>query len=556
MVMRKVLPVCLVAMALASAVARAADTAVVSPAAAAALVRTPKAPETPRINGARVFGAHPGNPFFFHIPATGVRPITIVAEGLPDGLKLDGATGNITGVATAKGSHPVKLTATNVKGSATAMLNIIIGDTICLTPPMGWNSWNHFHRNVSDKVIRDTADTMAATGLIDHGWTYVNIDDCWEGKRDAEGRIQGNEKFPDLKALGDYVHSKGLKFGIYSSPGPKTCAGFEATYEHEDQDAQSYAQWGVDYVKYDWCSYGQIAKKISADKFAALVPGQADEIRTLMAERNKLEGNRKRTAEQEQQLKEVRGKINSALKVITPEQKSQVDLEILQHPYKQFRESLDKVQRDIVFSYCQYGMGNSWEWAGALGGNCWRTTGDISASWKSMTGIGFAQNGHEKYASPGHWNDPDMLEIGNKGLTPDECYTHMTLWCLLASPLLIGCDMTQMDAVTVDIFSNDEVIGVNQDALGKQGYRVAQQGDSEVWAKPLADGTLAVGLFNRSTQPATVSIRWADLKLQGPQAVRDLWRQKDTGPQESELSCPVAPHSAELFRVGTPHTAP
>ena len=232
----------------------------------------------------------------------------------------------------------------------------------------------------------------------------------------TQGVIQTNEKFPDMKALADYVHSKGLKLGIYSSPGPKTCAGFAASYQNEEQDASTYASWGIDYLKYDWCSYGGIAKDGS------------------LAE--------------------------------------------LQKPYRVMRDALDECGRDIVYSFCQYGMGDVWKWGAEVGGNCWRTTGDINDSWGSMSGIGFGQDGHEKYASPGHWNDPDMLVVGKvgwgpnlhpTGLTPNEQMTHISLWCLLSSPLLIGCDLSDMDQFTLDLLTNDEVLDVNQDPLWQTG---------------------------------------------------------------------------------------
>jgi alpha-galactosidase len=517
-----------------------------------ALVRTPPPPPAPRINGAHVYGERAGKPFFFHVPVTGDRPMTITAEGLPAGIAIDAASGNITGSCAEAGTHRVKLTAANARGTATSGLDIVIGDTICLTPPMGWNSWNHFARRVSDPIIRDTADVMVKTGLIDHGWTYVNIDDCWEGERDAQGRIAGNEKFPDLKGLAGYVHAKGLKFGIYSSPGPKTCAGFVATYQHEDQDAQTYADWGVDYVKYDWCSYGGIANQLKFEKYSALLSDDSATLKMLWDDRTTLEKNRKRSPEDNAKLKEVRGKIDAITSKIDPAKRAAIDLELYKLPYATFGQSLAKANRDILYSFCQYGMGDSWEWAGDLGGNCWRTTGDIKATWKSMSTIGFGQNGHEKYGRLGHWNDPDMLEIGNKGLSPDECYTHMTLWCMLSAPLLIGCDMTKMDPVTAGIFASDEVIAVSQDALGKQGYRLSQDGDTEVWIKPLADGTLAVALFNRGETPAKVKSSLPDLKLDGPQPVRDLWRQKDLAAATEAVSAEVAPHSAELYKVGAP----
>jgi alpha-galactosidase len=557
----------------ANGICRANETADAAPAQTkeqrTAAILTPPPSPAPRINGPHVYGERTGKPFFYAIPVTGDRPITYAAEGLPDGLALDAKTGFITGTTAAAGPHQVKLTATNAKGASSIALDIVIGDQVCLTPPLGWNSWNKFAGAIDDAKVRAAADAMASSGLIDHGWTYINIDDTWEIKpgsddprlsgpaRDAQGKILTNKKFPDMKALGDYVHGKGLKFGIYSSPGPLTCARYEATYQHEDQDAQSYADWGVDYVKYDWCTYGDIAAKLKVDRYAEADSADADEIKTLMPEVDKLSRKRKRTADEDAQLKEDRSKLDPALAKLDPAKKAQIDLDLSQEPYRQFRASLDKVNRDIIFSFCQYGMGNVWEWGADAGGNTWRTTGDISARWQSLSKIGFNQNGHERYAGPGHWNDPDMLEVGNGNLTSDEMYTHMTLWCLLDSPLLIGCDMTQMDPLTTSLFTNDEVLAVNQDELGKQAYRVKQEGnkpdeDREVWMKPMADGTVAVGLFNRGPAAADVAVSWSDLKLSGPQRVRDLWRQKDLGSQDSGWSTSVNSHGAVLIRVGTP----
>jgi alpha-galactosidase len=546
--MKRFIPLLIITAVFAAAVADAADSVAV-PSDLSGSIRTPKAPESPRINGPHIFGARPSNPFFYHLPVTGARPLSISAKGLPDGLALDAATGNITGSVAQAGEYNVDFTAKNAKGTDTASLKIVIGKTICLTPPLGWNSWNKFACGVDDAKVRGAADAMVASGLVEHGWTYINIDDCWEGGRDADGRIQANKKFPDMKALSDYIHGKGLKFGIYSSPGPKTCAGYEATYAHEDQDARTYADWGVDYVKYDWCSYGQIADGIRLAKYATLIPGSEAQLTALDKERHELAGNRHRTPAEEDKFKQVRHDIDELLKKIDPEKKKAIDLDIYKEPYRVFRQSLDKVPRDIVFSFCQYGMGSSWEWAGDLGGNCWRTTGDISANWKSISNIGFNQNGHEPFARPGHWNDPDMLEIGNGSLTPDELHTHMTLWCMLSAPLLIGCDMTKMDDLTVSIFSNDEVLAVNQNSLGKQGWRAKQEGQTEVWMKPLADGSLAVAFFNRGETPIKVSVSWQDLKLQGSKQVRDLWRQKDLGKSTDSCSIEVGSHGAELLRL-------
>jgi alpha-galactosidase len=539
-------------------------------------IRTPPPPPTPRINGPRIYGERPGHPFFYHLPVSGERPITVTAEGLPAGLTLDPATGNITGVISQPGQTDVKFTAVNAAGKESATLRIVCGPTVCLTPPLGWNSWNAFHRNIDEGKIKGAADAMVATGLIDHGWTYINMDDRWEGKRDANGNIQGGPNFPDMKGLADYIHAKGLKVGLYSSPGPTTCAGAAASYQHEDQDAATYASWDMDYLKYDWCSYGGIADKLRAQKYRDILPpDQATQLSALTAESAVLNARRHNYAlstlpqtDDYQQAeaksatlttpqiiarqKEVQTAVNALIaeaKKLAPDKSAAVELELLQEPYAKMRASLDKVNRDIVFSFCQYGRGQVWEWGAATGGNLWRTTGDIGANWKSVESHGFGQNGHEKWAGPGHWNDPDMLEIGNGKLTPDENYTHMTLWCMLDAPLLIGCDMPKMTPFTISLFTNDEVLAVNQDSLGKQGWRAKQDGSTEVWMKPLADGSLAVAFFNRGEAPANVSVQWSDLKLSGPQAVRDLWRQKGVGNQASGYSVNVASHGAELFKV-------
>jgi hypothetical protein len=323
--------------------------------------------------------------------------------------------------------------------------------------------------------------------------------------------IATNAKFPDMKGLSDYVHAKGLKLGIYSGPGTLTGAGFTASYQFEEHDARQYAAWGVDYLKYDWCSYSRIAKDRSL-----------------------------------------------------PE---------LKKPYQVMRRALDKVDRDIVYSLCQYGMGNVWEWGAEVGGNCWRTTGDITDSWSSMAEIGFGQAGHEPFAGPGHWNDPDMLVLGMVGwgpalhptrLTPDEQVTHFTLWSLLASPLLIGADMSHLDEFTMSLLTNDEVIDVNQDPAGKQARRVLSGDGEQVWVKDLEDGSKAVGLFwaddgarkpadyfRWSDDPAarTITVSAKDLGISGKFTVRDLWRQKNLGVHSGKLTAIVPYHGVVLVRV-------
>ena len=522
-------------------------------------IRTPPAPPTPRINGPRVYGARPGNPFFYHLPVTGERPMKFEAAGLPAGLKLDPETGNVTGTVSARGTYPVEFTATNTRGSDKATVNVVIGDTICLTPPQGWNSWNHFARNVSAQNVRDAADAMVKSGLIDHGWTYINVDDCWQGERDADGNIHGNAKFPDMKALADYVHARGLKFGIYSSPGPKTCAGFAGSYGHEDQDARTDADWGVDYVKYDLCSYGSIIHDRLRERTAALLP---EDQRAAYAELNKrrdeLQAIKQRGLGQDAMLKDLGNEIHKLLLPLDAAKLEAFNREEQQTPYRVFGQSLAKVQRDIVYSFCQYGNADVWEWGASLGGNSWRTTGDIQANWKSMSGIGFRQDPLAKFAGPGHWNDPDMLEVGNAGLTPDECYTHMTLWAMLSAPLLIGCDLSKMDPFTVSLFSNDEVLAVDQDRLGKQGGCCIKKGTTEFWTRELADGTMALAFFNRGDEPAMMVWRMDgfgdDRGPWLPDEIRDLWRQKDLPLGQTTITMVVAPHGAELLRLNKPRS--
>jgi alpha-galactosidase len=461
-----------------------------------AVALTPKAPPQPRINGARVVGVRPGSPFLFTVPATGEKPMTISAKNLPAGLQLDPQSGCITGVLRENGTSVVTLRAENARGAAERALKIVCGDTIALTPPMGWNSWNCFACDVTEANVRAAADAMVASGLINHGWTYINIDDCWEAGRDADGKVLSNQKFPDMKALTEYVHSKGLKIGLYSSPGPQTCAGHEGSYKHEELDALRYGEWGFDYLKYDWCSYGGIVPN----------PDHAGYLK----------------------------------------------------PYQVMRAALDKAPRDILFSLCQYGMGNVWEWGAEVGGNCWRTTGDITDTWSSMAGIGFGQAGHEKFAGPGHWNDPDMLVVGYVGwsanvrpthLTPSEQYTHISLWCMLCSPLLIGCDMTKLDEFTLNLLTNDEVLDVSQDPLGRQAARIAKTGPLEIWAKDLEDGSKAVGLFNRGEAATSITVKWSDLGVSGQQSVRDLWRQKNLGKFPDQFKTDVSRHGVVLVKV-------
>ena len=354
--------------------------------------------------------------------------------------------------------------------------------SLAATPPMGWNSWNHFAERIDDKTVRAQADAMVASGMKDAGYVYINIDDTWEGKRDANGFIQTNEKFPDMRALADYIHSKGLKLGIYSSPAAKTCAGYEGSLGHEEQDAQTYAKWGIDYLKYDWCQSS----------------GTRDEMTAA---------------------------------------------------YTKMSEALKKTGRPIVLSLCEYGWNKVWEWGESVGGNLWRTTGDISDEYRVMAEIGFDQNGLDKFAGPGHWNDPDMLEVGNGGMSEDEYRTHMSLWAILAAPLIAGNDLSKMTPYTVEMLTNREVLAVDQDPMGKQGYRIAQEGPFEVWMKPLADGSKVVGLFNRQRTTEQMTLSFSQIGITGSASVRDLWLKKDLGTFSDKFGAFVPRHGVVLVKI-------
>jgi alpha-galactosidase len=367
-------------------------------------------------------------------------------------------------------------------------------------PPMGWNSWNYFAERVDDKGIRAAADQLVATGMKDAGYVYVNIDDTWEGERDASGVLHTNAKFPDMKALADYVHSKGLKIGIYSSPGPKTCAGFEGSLGHEAQDAKMYAEWGFDYLKYDLCSYipEVMQKEAPTDKAA--------QMRLMI---------------------DAYGKMDKALK---------------------------STGRPIVYSLCQYGWDSVWEWGPSVGANLWRTTGDISPDWDRMYVILSQQEGLEKYAGPGHWNDPDMLEVGNGKLSLAENRTHFSMWAMLAAPLLAGNDLPNMKPEIKAILTNRDVIAIDQDPLGKQGARIYSDGEVDVWSRQLSGGAVAIAVVNAgsdrySSHPFHLNLR--KLGLAGTQTGQDLWTGKTTNLTDN-MPLELASHDVLLVRLDAP----
>ena len=354
-------------------------------------------------------------------------------------------------------------------------------DGLARTPPMGWSSWNKFQDKIDDRTIREIADAMVASGLRDAGYVYVNIDDGWQGTRTADGEIRPNERFPDMKALADYLHERGLKLGIYSSPGPKTCAGYEGSYGHVEQDARTFAQWGVDYVKYDLCS-------------GEWFYDDADKVRRA---------------------------------------------------YYEFGAALKATGRPMLYSLCEYGRFDVGSWGRSVGGHLWRVSGDITDDYPTMARIGFEKHGRADDSGPGGWNDLDMLETGNGGMSEDEYRTHMSLWAISASPLIMGHDVRKSDASTLKFLTNREVIAVDQDAKGFQGREVRAVGAGQIWAKPLADGSVAVALFNRSNKSATIDLQPADAGFRSLTAVRDLWR----GAKVSALSFAVPPRGAILLKV-------
>lgn len=486
-------------------------------------VLTPPASAKPRINSPAVFGATPGNPFLFTIVSTGEEPIRFAAKNLPAGLSLNPATGIITGKLSKRGTYKVIVSAINKKGTDSKELRIKIGDTIGLTPPIGWNGWNSWAREIDKEKVIASANAMVSRGLSKHGWTYINIDDAWQGQRGGKYHaLQANEKFPAFKEMIDEIHNKGLKLGVYSTPWISSYAGYPGgssnfesgiypdsvrdnkrayryvgKYRFEKQDALQMAEWGVDYLKYDW-----------------------------------------------------RIDLNSA---------------------ERMSEALKKSGRDIFYSLSNsapFALAKDW----ARISNAWRTGPDIRDSWHSLYVSAFTLDKWAPYAGPGHWNDPDMMILGNvttgskmhpTRLTPDEQYSHVTLFSLLAAPLLIGCPIEQLDDFTMNLLTNDEVIAVDQDPLGKPGRLLLEENDMQVWVKPLEDGSYAIGIFNIDGFGKTPQsyFRWGDeqsrnyeldldrIGLKGKWRVRDLWRQQDIHSAVSHISAVIRHHGTVMYRL-------
>jgi alpha-galactosidase len=353
------------------------------------------------------------------------------------------------------------------------------------TPPMGWSSWNHFLERIDDRTVREIADALVSSGLRDVGYVYVNIDDGWQGRRDQQGELHANSKFPDMKGLAEFIHRRGLKLGLYSSPGPATCAGYVGSHGYEIQDAQTFARWGVDYLKYDLCSAEDLYRT-------------EEDMRAL---------------------------------------------------YQKMGEALQATGRPIVYGLCEYGLSDVGSWGHRVGGNSWRVSEDIWDNWARMAHIGFETHGNGRDAGPGGWNDPDMLEVGNGGMSTEEYRTHLTLWSMLAAPLILGNDVRHMDSTTQALLLNKEVIAIDQDPLGMQGRRATVLGDREVWIKVLSDRSTAVALFNRGPSDAIVQVNWGDIGLDRHESVRDLWKHEDLGEFAEGYQTSVPSHGAMLLKV-------
>jgi alpha-galactosidase len=475
-------------------------------------ILTPRPKQSPRINGPTIYGCRPGNPFLYRIPAQGERPMHFSARELPPGLSLDAATGIIQGRAPDRGTYSVTLRASNSHGTSTRIFRIVAGDTLALTPPMGWNHWYAHYDRITDKMMREAADLLISSGMADVGYDYVNIDDCWMNApkhadpmrvgplRDEQGRMVPNRHFPDMKGLADYIHSKGLKAGLYTSPGPLTCGGFAGSFQHEEIDAATFAEWGYDFLKYDWCSYRRVAD--------GTAPGSEN----------------------------------------TPNfSKPNADTrEIHKHPFQLMGDLLKRQGRDMVYNLCQYGMQNVWEWGEEVGGHSWRTAGDLGYALNQIFEVALKNANHRAWSRPGAWNDPDYIQIGWIGnarggglpapttMRPNEQYAYMSLWALMASPIFYSGDMTKLDEFTLNVLCNPEVIDINQDALGQSAAIASLGPDAFLMVKDLEDGSRAIGLFNLGEFEAELNLPWSVAGLRGARILRDVWRHTDLGRYNSD----------------------
>ncbi len=462
----------------------------------------------PVFHGAKITGNFPNTEFLFTVPTTGTRPITFSAENLPAGLSIEPASGIIRGNVKEKGSYTVKIIANNTKGKAEENLKIEIGDKLCLTPPMGWNSWNVFTNTLDEKLVIEIADAMVSSGMRDLGYQYINMDDYWHAEsRDAEGKpVADPKKFPHgIKWLSDYVHLKGLKLGIYSDAGDKTCGKCFGGFQHEEIDAKVYAEWGVDLLKYDFC----------------FVPFKKSEALAR---------------------------------------------------YKKMGDALKGSGRSVVYSICNWGFFKPWEWGESVGGSYWRSTPDIFDTWKG--GIPFMmstmriikrQNKILQYGSTGHWNDPDMLIVGNygngkatgrdgmfKGMTDTEYQSHMSLWAIMNAPLLSSCNLRSMNEPTKNILLNSEILAVNQDEKGAQVKLIQKKNGVWVYLKHLSDSSVAVAVFNTKKSETKFDLK-AEGELTGTWKARDVWQHTETGILKDKITLTLNPHETIVLKLAPYH---
>lgn len=498
-------------------------------------ILTPEASKSPRINGAKVYGAKPEKIFIYRIPCQGQRPLKFSIKGLPDGMFLDSNKGIISGIVPSeKGEYDMVLTSTNTYGKATRPFKLVVGDKMCLTPPTGWNSWGGQMIFISDEIVRKAADIFVEQGLADAGFQYIGIDDCWmklspelyanrrdkvkkmfEGFsykgvigeiRDSMGNIIPNESFPDMKALTDYVHSYGLKIGIYSSPGITTCQDYAGSFGHQELDARQYAQWGFDLLKYDLCSGGQ-------------------DLRAIRKE----------------------------------------NPDYTQREYwKPMTEYLGQQERDILFNLCQYGGEKPWTWAPELGIQSWRIGGDLNHNVNNYFKVAMRiAKDLREYSGPGHWNDPDFIYIHKlrdvwKKVNPskeitlntNQRYQYVSLWSIICAPFFFSCDILEMDDFTIGLLANADILNINQDELAHVAEVIRDNKNETIMVKKMADGSKVLALFNRNAQNGSViKVSWSEVSEKGKLKVYDVWRQKELGRVKDEMFVKLSPDGVGLFII-------
>ena len=461
-------------------------------------ILTPKVPAKPRVNGALISASRVGSPYLYRLPVSGDKPFRFKVKNLPEGLVFNPETQVISGSVAKAGDYKINIEVKNKAGKCTATHTIRIGDKCISAPPMGWNSWNVWGMQVSEEKVKQAIDAFLSTRLADYGWSFVNIDDGWQAaERNKDSVLMWNEKFNNIPALATYAHRFGLKLGIYSSPGKYTCGNKLGSYGYERKDAETYSKWGIDFLKYDWCSYEKIIPQKIRSEYIK--------------------------------------------------------------PYQLMGNELRNQSRDIVYSLCQYGMDSVQVWGKEVNGNLWRTTNDIIDTWYSLKTIGFDNQANlAPYSTEGHFNDPDMLVVGKLGwgehlrntrLTCNEQYLHITQWAMLQAPLILGCDLTTLDEFTLNLLTNNEIIAINQDTLFRQASRIFVDENIEVWVKELLGNRKAVAFYNMSNEDITTEFSFEKLGLKPVKVFRDPWRQQNERLKTNLLRFEIPRHGVKLLIV-------